>query len=260
MLKEINEVLKKFGLSKVRLSKYLGVSRQMLYNYFDYDTFEEWPLDKQKKILELFELDNINELFEKEVTPSFISEVNNRINSEVKESHKEIIGEVKELNKEEQKLIADIVKNYKEIDSKYKHKEKLLELMSLLSKVIYESAPLKYAITYFLKYDNLIDISEYSFDKKEQVIFESIMYNGMTIYDNRDSATSRLSMAKINQTHEKLVKEIKMIKDEKISRTEELNTAKVQALKELGYTTIDRENAKEVLEKIAEIDMRNTKR
>ena len=38
--------------------------------------------------------------------------------------------------------------------------------------------------------------------------------------------------------------------EEKLSRTQELNTAKVQALKELGYTEINEDNAKEVLEKI----------
>ena len=44
--------------------------------------------------------------------------------------------------------------------------------------------------------------------------------------------------------------------EEKLSRTQELNTAKVQALRELGYTEINEENAKEVLEKIAEIQSR----
>ena len=38
-----------------------------------------------------------------------------------------------------------------------------------------------------------------------------------------------------------------------MSRTLEINTIKVQALKELGYTTINESNAAEVFEKIAEI-------
>ena len=45
--------------------------------------------------------------------------------------------------------------------------------------------------------------------------------------------------------------------EEKISRTLELNTLKVQALRELGYSVITTENAAEVLEKIAEIQSRN---
>jgi len=43
---------------------------------------------------------------------------------------------------------------------------------------------------------------------------------------------------------------------EQIGRTEELNTAKIKALKELGYAEINEKNAKEVLEKIAEIERR----
>ena len=44
--------------------------------------------------------------------------------------------------------------------------------------------------------------------------------------------------------------------EEKMSRTMELNTIKVQALKELNYTKITDENASEVLAKIAEIQSR----
>ena len=44
--------------------------------------------------------------------------------------------------------------------------------------------------------------------------------------------------------------------EEKLSRTQELNTAKVLALKELGYTEINEHNASEVFDKIAEIQSR----
>ena len=44
--------------------------------------------------------------------------------------------------------------------------------------------------------------------------------------------------------------------EEKLSRTLELNSAKVQALKELNYSEINEKNAAEVLEKIAEIQAR----
>ena len=47
--------------------------------------------------------------------------------------------------------------------------------------------------------------------------------------------------------------------EEKLSRTQELNTAKVQALRELGYTEINERNASEVFDKIAEIQSRNNK-
>ena len=46
--------------------------------------------------------------------------------------------------------------------------------------------------------------------------------------------------------------------EEKLSRTQELNTAKVQALRELGYDEINERNASEVFDKIAEIQSRNS--
>ena len=45
-------------------------------------------------------------------------------------------------------------------------------------------------------------------------------------------------------------------KEEKLGRTEEINSAKIQALHELGYMEITKENASEVLAKIAEIQSR----
>ena len=61
---------------------------------------------------------------------------------------------------------------------------------------------------------------------------------------------------KVKDQHEKFVKDVEHRHEEKLSRTQELNTVKMQALKELGYTSITEENAKEVFEKIAEIQSR----
>ena len=73
------------------------------------------------------------------------------------------------------------------------------------------------------------------------------MYSGMSLYTGRGASRS-----KIAETHQRFVKEIEQKKEERLSRTQELNTAKVQALKELGYTEINNDNAKEVLDKIKE--------
>ena len=51
-------------------------------------------------------------------------------------------------------------------------------------------------------------------------------------------------------------KEIEQKKEERLSRTQELNATKLQALRELGYTKITTDNAKEVLDKIVEIQSR----
>ena len=64
------------------------------------------------------------------------------------------------------------------------------------------------------------------------------------------------SKTKIAASHERFVAQIEHKIEEKMSRTMELNTVKVQALKELGYTEISESNAAEVFEKIAEIQSR----
>ena len=57
-------------------------------------------------------------------------------------------------------------------------------------------------------------------------------------------------------THKRFVQEIEQEKEDKLSRTQQLNTVKIQALKELGYTEINKDNASEVFAKIAEIQSR----
>ena len=48
-MNSLNELLQELGISKVRLAKYLNVSRQMVYNYLELDDISKWP--KEKKIL-----------------------------------------------------------------------------------------------------------------------------------------------------------------------------------------------------------------
>ena len=43
VVEKVNLILKKANISKVNLSKYLGVSRQMVYNYFDGDDLSKLP-------------------------------------------------------------------------------------------------------------------------------------------------------------------------------------------------------------------------
>ena len=70
----------------------------------------------------------------------------------------------------------------------------------------------------------------------------------MTLYTNGNASRS-----KVAESHNKWEKEIESKKEEKLSRTQELNTFRAQALQELGYSAINENNAKEVFEKIAEI-------
>ena len=61
-MKELNVVLTELGISKVRLAKYLGVSRQMLYNYLAIDDLNNWPKEKAAKLLSLLNIECIKDL------------------------------------------------------------------------------------------------------------------------------------------------------------------------------------------------------
>ena len=56
--------------------------------------------------------------------------------------------------------------------------------------------------------------------------------------------------------HKKFINEIERKNEKKLGRTQQLNTCKIQALRELGYSDITPENAAEILEKMAEIETR----
>ena len=50
-IEKINLILKQANISKVNLAKYLGVSRQMVYNYLDGDDLSKLPNEKCQLLL-----------------------------------------------------------------------------------------------------------------------------------------------------------------------------------------------------------------
>ena len=55
-MKELNYLLAEIGISKVKLAKYLGVSRQMIYNYLELDSISKWPQEKRVLLLKLLNI------------------------------------------------------------------------------------------------------------------------------------------------------------------------------------------------------------
>ena len=51
MNNRLSDLLHELGISKVKLSKFLGVSRQMIYNYLELDDINKWPKDKTVLLL-----------------------------------------------------------------------------------------------------------------------------------------------------------------------------------------------------------------
>ena len=253
-MKELNTVLTELGISKVRLAKYLGVSRQMLYNYLAIDNMDDWPKEKAAKLLSLLNVENISELNKIKITGEYIIEVENRLNEGVKDtSSKEIISDLKGFNKKEQELLSDIINLLKEKLATDKSKDAYNTYVYLYNflQSMETNEELKYILAFMSKSLGFADPMEFNFNKDKQFVFESIMFSAMTLYNNGGS-----SKVKLAESHKRFVQSIEQKKEEKLSRTQELNTVKIQALKELGYTEINEDNAKEVFEKIAEIQSR----
>ena len=77
----LNEILHELGISKVKLAKYLGVSRQMIYNYLELDDINKWPKDKKVLLLNLLGVKSADEINHLKVDTDYIMNVETRINS-----------------------------------------------------------------------------------------------------------------------------------------------------------------------------------
>ena len=252
---KLNEILQEVGISKVKLAKYLGVSRQMIYNYLEMNDISRWPKDKKMKLFNLLDIKEASEINNIKVDTEFINKVDtvlNGENSNLNSLNTETI-EFKELKPREQELLNDIIfiikerfiENSSEAYVTYKY---LLNFIQGLENV----KELKYMMGYIVKLLGFVDPEEYAFNEEEQFIFESIMHSAMILYRNGGASKTKLA-----EQHKKFVMEIEHKNEEKLSRTQEINTAKIQALQELGYTEINQDNASEVLDKIAEIQSRD---
>ena len=253
-MKELNTVLTELGISKVRLAKYLGVSRQMLYNYLAIPDINNWPKEKAAKLLSLLNIEKIEDLKTLKINGEYIIEVENRLNEGSKEgNNQELIADLKGFNRKEQELLSDIIGLLKDKLSSDKTKETYNTFLYLYHflQSMETNEELKYILAYISKSLSYTPPLDFVFNSDKQYIFESIMFSAMTLYNNGGASKSKLS-----SSHKRFEEEIEHKNEEKLSRTQELNTAKVQALKELGYTEINEENAKEVVEKIAEIQSR----
>ena len=253
-MSKINSVLSELGVSKVRLAKYLGVSRQMLYNYLACENLEEWPSEKATRLMQLLEVKNDKELDELVIDGDYIIKIDTKLNEGVKVAlSSNNLGDLKGFNRKEVEILTDLTSLLKDRlkDDKTKDTYNTYVYLYHFMQSMETNKELKYLLAFVSKLTGFTKPREFLYNQDNQILFESIMYSGFTLYNN-GGASSR----KVQDQHEKFVKDIEQKHEEKLSRTQELNTVKMQALKELGYTTINEENAKEVFEKIAEIQSR----
>ena len=253
VVENINLILKKANISKVNLAKYLGVSRQMVYNYLDGDDLSKLPNDKCQLLFELLDVESISEILDIDVNSEYLQKVGSKIFDLKKTiTKKEEIIELSGLKKEEINLISDITIMLKNILIEDKGREGEAFATVLYTHQFIQnlstSKELKYLLGYFSKNFGYTDPNKFIFDENNQYVFESIMYSAMSLYSNGGA-----SRTKLTESHKRWEAMLASKKEEKLSRTQELNTAKVQALRDLGYDKIDEKNASEVLDKIAEI-------
>lgn len=253
-VEKINLILKKTNISKVNLAKYLGVSRQMVYNYLDSDDLNKMPAEKSQLLFKLLEVKSCDEIVKKELTPEYLQSVSSKVfNYKKSNVKKEEVIELSGLKKEEQELLSDIVFLLKELLNEDKTKDSYLTLKYLYHflQSISNMKEIKYILGYIAKSGGYVKPNVYDFHDEHQFIFESIMYSAMTLYANGGASRSKLA-----ESHRRWEADLERKNEEKLSRTQELNTAKVQALRELGYNEINESNASEVFDKIAEIQSR----
>lgn len=256
VVEKINQILKKAGISKVTLSKYLGVSRQMIYNYFDSDDLSKIPKDKCKLLFDLLAVKSEKELCKKEISTVYVDQVSNRIfstskDNNVNENNREVV-DLSELNSNDALLIKDVAIILKNIIIEGKGSDEenhaTLEYLYNFVQNLGTNKELKYILGFFSKNFGYTAPNKYVYDENNQFVLESIMFSAITLYSGGGASRSRLA-----ESHRRWEEVLSTKKEEKLTRTQELNTAKIQALRELGYDKIDEKNASEVLDKIAEI-------
>ncbi len=249
---ELNNLLHELGISKVKLAKFLGVSRQMIYNYLELDDVNKWPKDKKVLLFNLLGIKSYDEMKKIKVDTDYIMDVEIRLNNinERKNNNavnNDIFSGLDEAKTELLTKIIDAVKEYIEDDKGLKVGEYLYHFIQSLN----NNEEIRYLLGYVAKETGYVKANEFVFNEDKQYIFESILFTAIALYHSGKASKSRLIEA-----HRRFETQIDHKIEEKMSRTMELNSIKKQALKELGFTEINDNNISEVFAKIAEIQAR----
>lgn len=253
---KLNNLLAELGISKVKLAKYLGVSRQMVYNYLELDSISKWPKEKKLLLFKLLDIEDGDEetLGKIKVNTDYLEAVEARLNNTNKSAIPDLL-DIKGLNKDEQTLLSDFTFALKEkFTNEYSDREEnyhivlyLYHLLQSLDNV----EELKYLLGYVSKMTGFTKALEFKLDEAKQYRFEAILYSAFNLYNSGEASPDR-----IKKYHKKFEDEIDARSEEKLGRTQQLNYIKIQALRELGYNEITPANAAEFLEKMAEIESR----
>lgn len=255
-MEKLNTILHELGISKVKLAKFLGVSRQMVYNYLELDDINKWPKDKKVLLLNLLGIKTSSDLDKIIVDTDYILAVESRLANLINNNATTTLDSnqlYSGLGKKQKDLLKDLISIIKEEleddfdDSSYITFKYLYYCLQSLE----SSKEIKYILAYIAKNTGFIKPTEFVFNPDDQKTFEGIMFSGISLYNSGTASRTR-----IEESHRKFVAQIEHKMEERLSRTMELQNIKSQALKELGYSEITTKNFNEVLDKIAEIESR----
>lgn len=251
-MKNISDLLKKLNISKVNMSKYLGVSRQMFYNYLALDKLEDWPEEKRECIQSLFGINTFDDIKYIEITPELKKEVKEQVDSAIKERKDlDINKDINDFEEESQKLLLKIFNNLKtnlEKDKKY------LTTYNYLYYFLIEmdqNDDLKYVLSYFSKLFRHTPVNEYKYDRSGQYILEAILYTALNLYNNGSASEKRLA-----KSHEKFESFVQGRFSKDLTQTQELAQIRIEAMEKLNIedvNDIDGEKGKELLDMIYKI-------
>ena len=180
VVEKVNHILKQANISKVNLAKYLGVSRQMIYNYFDGEDLSKLPSDKCKLLYDLLDAYSDKEILDIEINNDYLQSVSNKIFTSKKNTpKKEEVIELAGLDKEEVNLISDISLMLKNIilDNKAREGEAIETVRYVYNFIqnLSTNKELKYVLGYFSKNFGYTDPNKFVFDENNQYVFESII-------------------------------------------------------------------------------------
>ena len=254
----LSDILHELGISKVKLAKFLGVSRQMIYNYLELNDINKWPKDKKVLLLNLLGVKNIEELKNIKIDTDYITSVELRLNSLCDSKKEELSGVGVDLlsgiSQKNQELfvgIVDLIKEY--LEDCGKEGVSIINYFYHYLQAMNNTNELKYILAYVAKETGFEKPMEFVFSEDQQFIFESVMFSAMVLYRSGKASKTRLA-----ESHRRFVNQIEQKMEDKLSRTMELNNIKAQALKELGFSEMTEENGSQILEKMAEIESRKT--
>ena len=256
---KLNDLLHELGISKVKLAKILGVSRQMIYNYLELDDLNKWPKDKKVLLSNILGIKKVDEINNIKITTEYVAEVEKRIKDicgdkseeEKSSASNSILKGISDRNQELFLGVIDLIKEY--LEDYGKDGRNIINYFYHYLQAMNNTPELKYILAYVAKETGFEKPMEFAFEEDQQFIFESVMFSAMVLY-----RSGKASKSKLAESHRRFVNQIEQKREEKMSRTMELTNIKTQALKELGYSEYNEENGREILEKMAEIESRKS--